>query len=212
MQVQYRENKGGFECIHLPSIDMSSIDTPTLRQHQNHQQQISAGSGEASGAAITNRPSIVKKASKLSFGMKREKGKDREHSTDKSRGPSEHVGRTSVGTTTLTTSPSRSSSFFNVPSHQAAPISSETQTNGTSTASETGTVTGTKTKILPPIPRDFGARAPSPLPARSPSPFPTGEVDRDVFESMGNNTLSVRFEINIVKVRIYLCITLYTWC
>jgi len=32
--------------------------------------------------------------------------------------------------------------------------------------------------------------------------LPTGEVvDREVFESVGQNTLSVRFEINIVKVR-----------
>jgi hypothetical protein len=30
--------------------------------------------------------------------------------------------------------------------------------------------------------------------------MPTGEVDKEMFESMGNNTLSVRFEINIVKV------------
>jgi hypothetical protein len=58
-----------------------------------------------------------------------------------------------------------------------------------------------KAKILPPIPRDFGGRAPSPLaPGRSPSPLPTGQVDKEVFESMGNNSLSVRFEINIVKV------------
>jgi hypothetical protein len=30
--------------------------------------------------------------------------------------------------------------------------------------------------------------------------LPTGEVDKDVFETMGNTSLSVRFEINIIKV------------
>jgi hypothetical protein len=32
------------------------------------------------------------------------------------------------------------------------------------------------------------------------SPLPMGQVDRDIFESMENNKLSVRFNINVVKV------------
>ncbi|KAF8063306.1 CAMK/CAMKL/Kin1 protein kinase [Lyophyllum atratum] len=210
MQVQYRETKGGFECIHLPSIDMSTVDTPTVRARA-HQQTTSTGSGEPSGAAVSNRPSIVKKASKLSFGMKREKAKDREGSVsmDKSRG-GEQPGRPSVATTTLTTTPSGSSSFFNVsPNHTAVPDhqnglmavpSGDMDAMPPARSHSPGPGTSPKTKMLPPIPRDFGARAPSPQPTRSPSPMPTGEVDREVFESMGNNTLSVRFEINIVKV------------
>ncbi|OBZ72952.1 hypothetical protein A0H81_06822 [Grifola frondosa] len=31
-------------------------------------------------------------------------------------------------------------------------------------------------------------------------PLPTGEVDPDIFESIGANSLAVRFDINIVKV------------
>jgi hypothetical protein len=34
--------------------------------------------------------------------------------------------------------------------------------------------------------------------------MPSGEVDREVFEHLTHNTLSVRFEINIVKVCCYL--------
>lgn len=213
MQVQYRETKGGFECIHLPSIDMSSVDPNSLRQQGHHQQQTATST--SSGEPIGHRPSIVKKASKLSFGMKRDKGKDREPSIsiDKSRTNGEHSGRPS-GATTLTTTPSGSSSFFNVPSsHTAVPEHQQIQ-NGVTPSNEidvtppspstpTGTGSSTRTtKVLPPIPRDFvpSARAPSPLTARSPSPLPTAEVNSDVFESMGNNTLSVRFEINIVKV------------
>jgi len=218
MQVQYRETKTGFECIHLPSIDISSIESPTVRQHSSHQQQTSFGSAETGpvtgtgrASPIQHRPSIVKKASKLSFGMKREKGKEREPSTDKARG-AEQPGRPSGGTT-LSATPSGSSSFFNVsPGHGAAAAPpQDPPLNGVvappsmeidvTTPSPTP-LTTVKAKVLPPIPRDFGGRVPSPLPsARSPSPLPTGQVDRDVFESMGNNTLSVRFEINIVKVR-----------
>lgn len=152
---------------------------------------------------VSNRPSIVKKTSKLSFSMKREKGRDRDQSAEKDRG--EAPGRPSVGTTLTTTPSSGSSSFFNVSSnHTVVP---EPNANGAATPSMELDVNqpprsqspsaSTKSKILPPIPRDFGT---SPIP-RSPSPMPTGEVDREVFESMGNNTLSVRFEINIVKVR-----------
>ncbi|KAG5645296.1 hypothetical protein DXG03_006485 [Asterophora parasitica] len=213
MQVQYRETKGGFECIHLPSIDLSSVDPSPVRQHHGHSQQMSSGT---SGERVSHRSSVVKKASKLSFGMKREKGKDREPSgsLDKSRSPaSEQSGRPSVGTTnTLTATPSGSSSFFNVPSSHTAVPNHHDQNGATvspaheidvtppSPSTPTGT-TPRSAKVLPPIPRDFVERAPSPMTARSPSPLPTGEVGRDVFESMGNNTLSVRFEINIVKAR-----------
>ncbi|KAK6977871.1 Non-specific serine/threonine protein kinase [Favolaschia claudopus] len=164
MQVQYREIKGGFECIHLPSIDVSS---------SHHHQQASSSSGEPPNS----RPSLVKKVSKLSFGIRQNRSRDRDLSVDKER-EREAQGRPS-GVTLMTTPSSGSSSFFNVGAHQPAARSP----------------TSIKSKMLPPIPRDFAA---------SPTPLPTGEVDREVFESLGHNTLSVRFEINIVKVRVSL--------
>lgn len=197
MQVQYKESKGGFECIHLPSIDLSSVE-PT-----SHHQQIST----SGSADVSHRPSLVKKASKLSFGMRRERGKEREASVDKER---EAPGRPSVGTTLTATPSSGSSSFFNVSSNHTVVAPESHPVNGVpptpavdidvtppSPLRSQSPSASVKSKVLPPIPRDFGAPSPSP---RSPSPMPTGEVDPDVFESMGNNSLSVRFEINIVKV------------
>ncbi|KAG6833323.1 hypothetical protein H0H87_008498 [Tephrocybe sp. NHM501043] len=212
MQVQYRETKGGFECIHLPSIDLSSVDPNRHTNDTVHHTISSSG--------VSNRPTIVKKSSKMSFSIKREKTRDTT-SIDKSRGGDrasvkesqpEHAGRPSAGgTATLSATPSGSSSFFNVlpaaahdqqhmngvglamvPSNE---IESRTQSPSTPTQGNTSP----RTKVLPPIPRDFGAPS-TPSHARTPSPLPTGEVDREVFETMGNNTLSVRFEINIVKV------------
>ncbi|KAJ3875360.1 CAMK/CAMKL/Kin1 protein kinase [Lentinula edodes] len=212
MQVQYREVKGGFECIHLPSIDISSVEptTPGYRHNHHHHQQTSSGSGEPS----TPRPTITKKSSKLSFSIRSRSIRDRDTSMEKER---EHPGRPS-GTTTLTATPSTgSSSFFNVSqNHTAAEGDAATPTatiNGVPTtptlevdaSAQTSPMIpitpnspagSTKSKVLPPIPRDFGPSAPP----RSPSPMPTGQVDREVFETMGNNSLSVRFEINIVKV------------
>ncbi|KAF8881586.1 hypothetical protein BD779DRAFT_1445410 [Infundibulicybe gibba] len=194
MQVQYRETKGGFECIHLPSIDMSSVEAPVGRSHH---QQIWGRT-----TPVYHRPSIVKKASKLSFGMKRDKGKDRENSIEKEK-DKEITSRPSGGTALTATPSSGSSSFFNVSSNHTvvppeAPGNGFTPSPSMELEAPAPSTISAKSKVLPPIPRDF-ARGPSPLP-RSPSPLPTGEVDRDVFESMGNNSLSVRFEINIVKV------------
>ncbi|KAJ7083980.1 hypothetical protein B0H15DRAFT_402438 [Mycena belliarum] len=221
MQVQYRENKGGFECIHLPSIDMTSVDRPTTPRH-NHHQQTSSGSGDPPMSPAPPRSGgLVKKVSKLSFaGMRRDKSRDRDLSVDKERERErdrEAPGRPS-GTTTLTATPSSgSSSFFNVTSHQpivapepkpaATPIANGTMPPALSLDVDVTPPSPTalpaspasiKSKVLPPIPRDFAA-SPGPM-SPSPTPLPTGEVDQKVFESMGNNTLSVRFEINIVKV------------
>ena len=236
MQVQYRDMKGGFECIHLPSIDMTSIEASTNKGSQHLQASSTFASGDTSSMIpISNsRRSIVRKASKLSFTLKRDKGKEKDHSSDYKDKDREAAGRPSEATV-FTTPSSDSSSFINVASnHTVVPSSSspekemtiqtqqQQQTNGTSVLPSSSVAVDSispvaaspinKTKVLPPIPHDFAVPA-SPLPVqspssvqqRSPSPLPTGEVDRDVFESMGNNSLSVRFEINIVKVNFFDC-------
>ncbi|KAJ7485051.1 hypothetical protein B0H11DRAFT_2231259 [Mycena galericulata] len=197
MQVQYRETKGGFECIHLPSIDISSVDSPTTPRHRGHHQQASSGSGDPPMSPAP-RPSLAKKVSKLSFGIRRDKSRERDLSVDKERG--EAPGRPSGGTT-LTATPSSGSSSPPPPpmpvANGAMPPSLSLDVDVTP-PSRTASPASIKSKVLPPIPRDFAA-SPGPM-SPSPTPLPTGEVDREVFESMGNNTLSVRFEINIVKV------------
>ncbi|KAF8628976.1 hypothetical protein AX15_003615 [Amanita polypyramis BW_CC] len=199
MQVQYRETKTGFECVHVPSIDMSSVATPTTLNP--HPQLQSFGSTDTGRTSLTHKQSIVKKASKLSFGTKRDKGKDKELPPEKEK-EKEISGRPSVGTTLTATPSSGSSSFFNVSSnHTVMPMDQAANgANGTPADVETpGSRPSTigKGKMLPPIPRDpSNHRTASPLP--SISPIPTGEAD--AFENIGNK-LGVRFEINIVKVQ-----------
>ncbi|KAI0065081.1 Pkinase-domain-containing protein [Artomyces pyxidatus] len=194
MQVQYRETKTGFECIHLPSIDISSVhdplQTPTPSpRNGRHRKQGSSGSNESGGT----KKSIVRKASKLSFGMHR-KEKEREKEKDK-----DLPSRPSGGTGFAPTPSSGSSSFFNVSSntHTVTAEGPRSPDEGAASHPEDPPQpdSATKSKTLPPIPRDYAATPPA-----TPTPLPTGEVDRDVFESIGQNTLSVRFEINIVKV------------
>ncbi|KAI9068945.1 Pkinase-domain-containing protein [Trametes sanguinea] len=185
MQVQYRETKTGFECIHMPSIDVSSIQPPASANHHKR----------PSTSSYEDKRTLTRKGSKRSFGMR---SKERERDAKDKELPS----RPSGGTTLSTTASSASSSFFHVSSnaHTATvePARSDTLENMAAAADESAPrpQSPTKGKNLPPIPRDF---APSPQPTLL-SPLPTGEIDPDVFESIGNNSLAVRFEINVVKV------------
>ncbi|KAG1729329.1 uncharacterized protein EDB91DRAFT_1159743 [Suillus paluster] len=202
MQVQYRETRGGFECIHIPSIDISSVPESTQAQARSshHRRTGSSGSNET---GITAR-SLVKKASKMSFGMK-SKERERESIKEKEQEApleKELPHRPSIGTALSATPSSGSSSFFNVSSNTHTIMADNSRhseaASGTPHEEQFRSHSPAKGKVLPPIPRDFVA-TPQPQASR-PAPFPTGEVDREVFESIGASSLSVRFEINIIKV------------
>ena len=206
MQVQYRETKGGYECIHVPSIDINSI-TETQAQRYHHQHQRShAPEG-------TTRRSLVHKASKLTFTGN--KGKEKEH--DGVAAPEKDKEREAPGRPSATAS-SGSSSFFNVPTATAGTASPTVpeqplSTTGIDPSPAFGQAEGsspvpddvrprspTKAKFLPPIPRDFAA---PPLTTESSRPT-FGEADKDPFNPSNQGSLSVRFEINIIKVLVLL--------
>ena len=192
MQISYRETKTGFECIHMPSIDINSV-VESSSPGRGHRKQSSSGSAETEAT----KKSITRKSSKLSFGKK---SRDREklpESKDK-----ELPSRPSGGTVLSMTPSSASSSFFHVGSnaHNQAEATRSDNLDATGAPPAQGedhsprSHSPTASKILPPIPRDFAA---TPQPAQQTA---TGQVDNDRFESIGSNSLSVRFEINIVKV------------
>ena len=142
MQVQHSEKKTGFECIHLPSIDFSSID-PTLK----------------------------------------------------------------------VTHSSANSSFFNVPpsNHTAVAAQGEkgtAQTNGSTTAAaNVDNAPAPTPHFLCPSPHARTRRPTYPerfcyasvTPSFSTQFEPVAD-GKGVFETMGNTSLSVRFEINFIKV------------
>ena len=224
MQVQYRETKTGFDCIHLPSIDISSLQDPhgtlTSPSPRKHRKQGSAGSGDSGGT--TKR--IVRKASKLSFGMGR-KDKDRgggeasvngssttkEKEKEKEKDlPGRPSGSGSGGPVFGATQSSGSSSFFNVPSSSATPHADDASAtlHPDDSPSPRRSHSPARSKNLPPIPRDFAGAGAGASQQQQGLPTTGGEVsDREVFESVGQNTLSVRFEINVVKV----CHQFWSW-
>ena len=209
MQIRYRETRTGFDCIHMPSIDLSSFPA---EQQTRHRKQGSSGSDEKT-STISRR--VTKRPSKLSFrvrGTDREKEKEKEGGTTAEK--EKDLPSRPSGATTLTATPSsESSSFFNVTSHSNPAADTNTRSETDSTAATVQAQEDAPTpipssppsasKTLPPIPRDYAG---SPAPAHA--MYHTGELDEDVFESIGANKLAVRFEINVVKVGILFgCVT-----
>ena len=193
MQVQYRQTKSGFECIHAPSIDLTSIQNSTINASRR-----STGLNSSHHEGV--RRSLTKKVSKLSL----MRNKDKEPSVHEN--TKADNATLSSGTTDM--SKSNSSSLNNLSSNAHTIREGQTMTNGNEPTSPTqggdSPETPTKTKHLPPIPRDFAQqqRATSPAP---PSSFKSGtlanaEAEPEAFDAIAANSLAVRFEINIVKV------------
>ena len=118
MQVQYREIRGGFECLHMPSIDLASV----IADAQAHQQVHDSGSRR-----------ITRKSSKMSFGPRRKEkdaGSVREDKqlptrptiVSKDGGQGEQQGNN------VTSISGGSSSFFNIiPSQELSGIGDDHQ-------------------------------------------------------------------------------------
>jgi hypothetical protein len=189
MRVHFRETKTGFECIHLPSIDLTTLtEAQTLRYRQG-----------------TTRRTIGRKSSKLNF-----KGKEKESSEDKEREPEREPEREVHGRPSATAS-SGSSSFFNthlgIPERLSAE-GREAQESDPSLPQDDGQGprprSSTKAKYLPPIPRDFATLSPphqnSTAKDSIPPPASMETTFNDAFNASFQNGLAVRFEINIVKV------------
>jgi hypothetical protein len=201
MQVQYREVRGGFECIHLPSIDLSSI---------NHTGAENIHDSTPVPPSSHRSKTIARKVSRLSFGRKKEKEKEKEL-------PERPPSSISVPSTTnfdaASNAPLPTPTTEKEPSTINGQQSSATITHSTNTVdtlNQLGSIGSDQrpttpepssagaSKFLPPIPRDYGTPAAPPKTPISP-PVSVGQVDSDVFESTANNTLCVRFEVNIVK-------------
>ena len=127
--------------------------------------------------------------------------KDKQKEFDRESKEKELPSRPSGGTVLSMTPSSASSSFFHVPAstathntHTMEPTRSGTIDVHPDSEDHPRSQSPGSAKILPPIPRDFATPNP-----QGP-PLPTGEVNQEVFETIGNNSLAVRFEINIVKV------------
>ena len=209
MQVQYRETKTGFDCIYLPSIDISSVQDPdgtitTPSPRKKHRKQGSAVSDDSGGTT----KQMVRKVLKLPFGMGR-KDKDRgggEASVDGSTPKEKEKDLPDPASGSGGSPPfsvawgSNSSSFFIVSSNTATPHADDASATLHLDDSSRRSHSPARSKNLSPTPRDFDADGA--VASQQQQVLPTTEEvdDQEVFVDVRRNTLSVRFEINLVKV------------
>jgi hypothetical protein len=172
MQVQYWQGKGGFECIHLPPSEAPPAPVPTAVPQQAFPQ-----SEEIPIPSPPPNTGLAKRLSRLSFSVRRVKSKDLPQN------------RLSMLAALPATQLEETPAYATPPRPSDATLRSRKMS-----------LMSLKSKVLSHPSHD---RVASPT-TLSPSPElpPTGAVDRDMLESMGNNASSVRFEINIVKVRL----------
>jgi serine/threonine protein kinase KIN1/2 len=173
MQVQYRPTRGGFECLHLPSIEVSAAQGTSTDGANN--QKI--------GPVATLR----KKTSKLSFGKRRERDTDTA-SEGKDSGVPPRSPPSPLPASVKQSINRTNSSFFSLNSGTRNAILDPDTIGADHSDTEKVLAATPHTKGLPELPR-------------SPNAFITGEVTDEVFEATGANERSVRFEVNIVKVR-----------
>lgn len=217
MQVQYRPTKSGFECIHLPSIDLSSLSEAQQERYKHTR-----------GSTINGRRSVGSKGSKLTV-----KGKDREPSMEEKE--SDHQpGRPMVSAS------SGSSSFFNThmgtsekptavqvegselhPQESDPSLLLQDDQHGQQQrpAQQRRSQSPSKQRYLPPIPRDFVAAGTDTTAgghqhhkegtgnsAMSQTLQPGEASFNEAYNASMHNGLAVRFEVNIVKVRAFFLI------
>ncbi|KZW01457.1 Pkinase-domain-containing protein [Exidia glandulosa HHB12029] len=199
MQVQHREIKGGFECIHSPSIDLTSVVPPSPAQLSSN-----GHSREPSGQKLG------KKTSKLSF-VNLRRGGDGDSirsrtgvDTDKELPPRPSISVSRSGSSFLNiggiasagpASPAGPGADDDARSQRSGILLNGHQSNGNGTLSTSASrsASPTKSRFVPPIPRDFAA---SPVLDRPPTVL---EKAPPVFED-SSNPLGVRFEVHVVKV------------
>ncbi|VDB92009.1 unnamed protein product, partial [Peniophora sp. CBMAI 1063] len=224
MQVQYRETRTGFECIHLPSIDVSSLGARAAVAGHRPSHQSSAGGGGGGGhrkstsADSASARKVGRKTSKMSFGVRGGRpGTAGEEMVDEKKSMTNGNGvgaeKSAEREDVDVRSPSAgSSSFFNVSqtnSQQGPSASDDPSTTAPTTANANHSVNADATPVQPA--RDYayiedatdndGAATPTEYTgAKTLPPLPTGEVGPEVFDEIGRNTLAVRFEVNVVKV------------
>ncbi|KAJ7641628.1 Pkinase-domain-containing protein, partial [Roridomyces roridus] len=182
MQVRYWQNKSGFECVHVPSIDASALEASSPPPPQSPSPPGShafPSSGETTVEPPPT-PTITKRVSRLSFSVRRMKSSDQyDFTTVKARRASRPLSMMV---------PNGAQQPLVVPVPDAASVQ---------TIAKPASVISGSSKLLSSMASDLQHAPPtSPLD----DPHASGELDRQAFESMSHNALSVRFEINIVKV------------
>ncbi|KAF7290695.1 Non-specific serine/threonine protein kinase [Mycena indigotica] len=195
MQVRYWQNKTGFECVHLPSINgvppQPEAEAPTKHSFP------SSGDTTVVAHPQPRTNGITRRVSRLSFSVRRVKSQDRDFPTTK--------GRAARPLSAIVMPPAPNEAHQPLVVPDAVPPQPEMATvrrpavkipettRPESVKPESTVSINSKLRSVH-TPSDLGVGISGSLMS------PSGEMDRETFESMAHNALGVRFEINVVKV------------
>ncbi|KAJ6510726.1 hypothetical protein C8R45DRAFT_892246 [Mycena sanguinolenta] len=185
MQVRYWPNKSGFDCIHLPSINVSSLDA-----QPNELQSIP--STDTATPSQNGNGSITKRVSRLSFSVRRVRSQERSRELPFGTG----VGKSRERPASTLVMPQQPNDHqpLVVPDAPGTPTG---ETAPPPSSFKRPSTVSVNSKLRS-VSVELGLA--SPMSTYDADPLASGEMDRVTFEHMAHNALGVRFEINIVKV------------
>ncbi|KAF7329141.1 Non-specific serine/threonine protein kinase [Mycena kentingensis (nom. inval.)] len=203
MQVRYWQNKTGFECVHVPSIN-APTQSPQHSPEPSEKQSFPS-SGDTSIVAPQPNAGVTRRVSRLSFSVRRVKSQDRDvFPTLKGRGSPRPTRPLSA---IMVPPPNGVHQPLVVPGPGTEPRPSIQVSeivpadHAVSGHPESNVSLNSKLRS---VQSDLGAAGLSPTTQTNSTfgvdPLASGELDREAFEMMAHNSLGVRFEINIVKV------------
>lgn len=168
--IQYRQIKGGFECVHTPSIDLSSVAGP-------------GGESIGGGGSMRRKPSMKRKGSKLGLGL----------TTSKEKPEQQLQPPAPLGGGGVESASSAESSFVTPPSHP------QSNTVDLSDDPTTTTAKPIVDPLSPPVSPKAGKQGGAPLP-KTPGAVEEEGGNAWMFGGDGMSEMVVRFEINVIKV------------
>ncbi|KAJ7218873.1 kinase-like domain-containing protein [Mycena haematopus] len=195
MQVRYWPNKSGFDCIHMPSINVSSLDAPSRQSHELQ----SFPSSDTAAPSQNGNGSITRRMSKLSFSVRRVKSQERSREFPFGSGVGKAKERDAERPLTALVMPPPHPNGLQplvVPEAPATPTGENAPHAPPSSFKRPSTLS--VNSKLRSVSAELGLASPTTV--YESDPLASGEMDRMTFENMAHNALSVRFEINIVKV------------
>lgn len=180
--IQYRQIKGGFECVHTPSIDLSSVAAG----------ESGGGALGAGGGSMRRKPSMKRKGSKLGLGGMLSTSTSKEKSAaDGELQPPAPVG----GSLAADGTSSGESSFLGA---ATLPLPAPTTTTDGTKQEPGATATAIVDPLSPPVSPKQGKAGGAALP-RTPGPDEEGG-NAWMFGGDGMSDMVVRFEVNVIKV------------
>lgn len=206
--VQYREISGGYECVHLPSIDFSGNEAAAQAGQGNARIPVEGGGIENVASPEQGQRNVARrKPSRISFASSKNKSVKKDGSTSNAADSASSIhdlpsrSRASSMTTGTMNDAAESSGRPVTPSSRLTRQRTDSLARGAPASPVLSTSAGTGGE-LPPISSGASASPSNPFSTNTVSNFNNSNSKR--MDSVAASELAVRFEVYVVKVPLLL--------